>query len=119
MPLNTRIRAMALDRNKGPAADAPENKRRSKRKVTALPAMLTFQNMRITVPCMVADMSGSGAKLSFTAAVQESYGDLEHLPPRMMLVLLADKMQVDCEVVWRRAGKIGVRFKGPPLPYKR
>ena len=101
-------------------ASAPElvgaNNRRAKRKSTSLPAMITFQNMRVTVPCTVTDMSGTGAKVAFTATVLAQFGDLEHLPQRFMLVLKADRMQVESEVKWRREGKIGVRFLGPPKP---
>ncbi len=100
-----------------PAAEpAAANNRRAKRKTTALPAMITFQNMRVTVPCTVADMSGTGAQIAFTASTIAQFGDLDHLPQKFTLVLKADRMQVACEVKWRREGKIGVRFLGPPKP---
>ena len=99
---------------------APEpvaaNNRRAKRKPTSLPAMITFTNMRVTVPCTVADMSGTGAQLTFAASTIHQFGDLEHLPQKFTLVLKADRMQVASEVKWRREGKIGVRFLGPPKP---
>ena len=99
---------------------APElvaaNNRRAKRKPTSLPAMITFSNMRVTVPCTVADMSGTGAQLTFSAATIHQFGDLEHLPQKFTLVLKADRMQIESEVKWRREGKIGVRFLGPPKP---
>ena len=78
--------------------------------------MITFQNMRVTVPCTVADMSGTGAQLTFGASAIAQFGDLNHLPQKFTLVLKADRMQVESEVKWRREGKIGVRFLGPPKP---
>ena len=104
-----------------PAAEAATepaaaNNRRAKRKPTSLPAMITFTNMRVTVPCTVADMSGTGAQLTFAASTIHQFGDLEHLPQKFTLVLKADRMQVASEVKWRRDGKIGVRFLGPPKP---
>jgi PilZ domain len=89
--------------------------RRSRRKPTALPAMLTFPNMRLAVPALVSDMSGSGAKVSLA----DPQGDVGELPDRLTLVLSADFMQVDCDVVWRTPGKLGLRFLGPPRPTER
>ncbi|MEZ5851950.1 MAG: PilZ domain-containing protein [Hyphomicrobiaceae bacterium] len=111
--------AAALARKHVPAqqdAEAEVCNRRAKRKPTSLPAMITFPNMRVTVNCTIIDMSGTGAKLSITAATVAQFGDLEHLPGKMTLVMLTDKMQVECEVRWRSAGKLGVRFLGPPRP---
>ncbi len=119
MSLQTRMKTMALARAKEkPVADESAHacKRRSRRKDTSLPAMLTFQTMRLTVPCTVADMSGSGAKLSFPSSMQQQFGDMEHLPEKCTLVLKADRMQVDIQIMWRRTGQIGVRFLSPPKP---
>jgi len=119
MSLETRMRTMALNRaktNSGSAPVAKDCQRRSRRKATALPAMLTFSNLRLTVPCTVADMSASGARLAFSADVQRQFGEMEHLPPRCTLVLKADRVQIDSEILWRRGGKVGVRFLSPPRP---
>jgi hypothetical protein len=121
-PISSEVRdrmAAALARKQMPVtqeADAGACNRRAKRKPTSLPAMITFPNMRVTVNCVIADMSGTGAKLAISPATVAQFGDLEHLPDRMTLVMLADKMQVECEVRWRGAGKLGVRFLGPPRP---
>ena len=99
-----------------PVEEQATNNRRAKRKATALPAMVSFQNMRVTVPCTVADMSGTGAKLTFTKSAINQYGDLEHMPKTFTLILKADRMQVESELMWCHDGKIGVRFLGPPKP---
>jgi hypothetical protein len=119
MSLQVRMKTMALARAKEKAIAeeaAQACKRRSRRKETSLPAMLTFHNMRLTVPCTVADMSGSGAKLSFPSTMQQQFGDMEHLPERCVLVLTADRMQVEIQIMWRRSGQVGVRFLSPPKP---
>ena len=98
-----------------PAADTTGScNRRSRRKSTALPAILTFPNMRLAVPCTVTDMSGSGAKVAIGDSSESTVGDVDDLPNRLTLILRADHMQVDCDVVWRRAGRLGLRFLGPP-----
>ena len=99
-----------------PVDEQATNNRRAKRKQTSLPAMIAFQNMRVTVPCTVADMSGTGAKLTFTKSAINQYGDLEHMPKTFTLILKADRMQVESELMWCHDGKIGVRFLGPPKP---
>ena len=115
--LQDRLRRIAAARTeKLAAADAVECKRAGRRKKTALPGLLTFKTMRMQVPCTVTDMSGTGARLSLPQATATAFGDLEHIPDRLTLVLRADRMQVDCEIKWRRAGSLGVRFLGPPMP---
>lgn len=119
MSLTSRARTPIQPLGKAKAEDQDACKRRSRRKPTTLPGLLMFANMRTTVPCTVMDMSGSGARIGLNAAAQHSFGDLEHLPNRVTLVLRADHLQVDCEIVWRRDGKLGLRFLGPPRPMPR
>lgn len=109
-------KAVVVSRSETSEDDKAACNRRSRRRSTALPAIMSFQNMRVTVPCQVTDMSGTGAKLELPPSSIKQFGDAEHLPSRLVLVLKADRMQVECEVKWRRAGKIGVRFLGPPKP---
>lgn len=119
MSLELRMKTMALKRAAVKAeVPGPEEacNRRSRRKSMALPAQMTFNNLRLTVPCTVADMSGSGARIALSGAMSHQYGDMEHLPKRLFLVLRADRMQIDCEIVWRRSGQLGLRFLSPPRP---
>lgn len=112
----------AMERAKAQrAAEAAKGdcNRKSKRRATALPAMMTFKGMRVAVPCTVIDMSGTGARLELPPSSIKQYGDADHLPDEMVLVLRADRMQVDCDIKWRRGGRIGVRFRGPPKPMNR
>ena len=90
---------------------------REKRKATTLPGTITFPNMRVQVPCTILDMSGSGAQLGLTEASQKEFGDIDHLPDRIVLIMRADRMQVDSQIVWRRGVKVGVRFLVPPRPW--
>jgi hypothetical protein len=113
MSFANRLKLVSQPKPVAAAAEAPCN-RRSRRKQTALPAMLTFENMRIAVPCTVIDMSGTGARISLSSTAKNAFGELEHLPSKLTLMLKADHMQVDCGIVWRRDGKLGLRFLGPP-----
>lgn len=97
----------------GPAAC----NRRMKRRQTALPGLVTFRNMRLELPCTIADLSGTGARLGFAPSSLSTIGDLEHLPSEMMLAFRADRMEVPCEVRWRLPRSLGVRFLGPAVPF--
>lgn len=97
-------------------ADVADCKRRSRRKSMQLAGLITFKTMRQQVACTIVDMSGTGAKLNIAQTVARAYGDLEHLPKLLTLVMRADRMKVDCEIAWRRPTSIGVRFLGPPRP---
>ncbi len=98
------------------AADAAACKRRARRKSTALPGLITFRTMRLQIACTIADMSGTGARLVLPISTAQSFGDLEHLPDQLVLVIRTDRVQLDCEIKWRRVGSLGVRFLGPPAP---
>lgn len=97
-------------------SDVTDCKRRSRRKTMTLAGLITFKTMRQQITCTIVDMSGTGAKLNVPAAVARAYGDMEHLPTQLSLVMRADRMKVDCEIAWRRPTSIGVRFLGPPKP---
>lgn len=117
--LQERLRALAAARaevKEKAAAETAACKRRARRKQTALPGLITFKTMRTQIPCTVADMSGTGAQIRVTHATATAYNNLEDIPDRLTLVLRTDRVQVDCEVKWRRTTSIGVRFLGPPTP---
>ncbi len=111
------LEALHAARARKAEQDARLCRRRSRRKQTAVPAKLTFAKLRLSVSCTVVDMSGSGAKLLLSLPTQATIGDLNRLPDRLKLNLPTDRLQIDCEIVWRRAGKLGVRFLSPARPY--
>lgn len=118
--LQDRLKQVAASAaEKKATADNTDCKRRARRKSTALPGLITFTTMRLQVPCTIADMSGTGARLVLPASTAQTFGDLEHLPEKLVLVMRADRMQVDCEIKWRRPGSLGVRFLGPPVPLQK
>jgi hypothetical protein len=97
------------------ATEASACNRRTRRKATALPGLLMFKGMRMQVACTIADMSVTGARITISEVTAKTFGDMEHLPDKAILVMRADHMQVDCEVKWRKPGSIGLRFLGPPV----
>ncbi len=95
--------------------DTPES-RRAPRKHQALHALVTSPEMANAVPARVIDMSATGAKIELTPMGRATGVPLTELPERFLLVLRHDRMEVDCELVWRDAWMLGVRFLGFPRP---
>ncbi|MCB1520501.1 MAG: PilZ domain-containing protein [Hyphomicrobiaceae bacterium] len=104
----------------GPAANEEESSehRRAPRKNQALPAYLTGAGMANIIPARVIDMSATGAKIELTPMGRSTGIPMTALPDRFVLVLRHDKMEVDCEAVWREEWLLGVRFLGFPRPQK-
>lgn len=102
-----------------PATQGKPGNRRMKRRATTLPGLITFRNLRLQLPCTIADLSVTGARLNLWPAGRSVIGNLDDLPDEMVLVMRADRMQVACEVRWRRQDSLGVRFLGPPQPLAR
>jgi len=97
-------------------AEQPAEGRRAPRKSHTLPAYLTGAGMTNVIPGRVLDMSATGAKIELTPMGRASGIPMTDLPDRFILVLRHDKMEVDCETVWRKDWLIGVRFLGFPRP---
>ncbi|MGD9783944.1 MAG: PilZ domain-containing protein [Hyphomicrobiaceae bacterium] len=90
--------------------------RRAPRKNHVLPAYITGTGMSNTIPARVIDMSATGAKVELTPMGRATGVPMTEMPEKYILVLKHDKMEVDCETVWRRDWMIGVRFLGFPRP---
>ena len=67
--------------------------------------MICFNGRHSTLPCVVRDLSGTGAKLASTGSVG--------VPDTFELHVELDGIWVDCEVQWRRGDLVGVRFTSP------
>ena len=57
-----------------------------------------------SIPCVVRDLSETGAKLVFE--------EFSPVPPRFELLIELDGLRVECERIWYDAGVCGVRFVG-------
>ena len=53
-------------------------------------------------PCMVRDISTTGAALDFP--------DLVRIPDQFTLIMREDGLKLHCHVVWRREYRVGVAF---------
>ena len=79
------------------------NKKREARKSLQQPGWITLEGGFAVRPCVVRDMSSTGAKITID--------DPNVLPGKLRLALSRDaRTGRNCEVVWRRGRSVGIRF---------
>jgi hypothetical protein len=77
-------------------------RRASPRRKTRFKATIVHGDERVTTPCMVVNLSETGACLKV--------GDPISLPADFHLIWAADQAVLKAEAVWRGNGEMGVRF---------
>jgi PilZ domain-containing protein len=81
------------------------SKKREPRKSMHQPGWITLEGGFAARPCVVQDMSSTGAKVTID--------DPNTLPGKLRLALSRDaRTGWPCEVVWRRGRTVGVKFVG-------
>jgi hypothetical protein len=79
------------------------SKKRDARKSLRQPGWITLEGGFAARPCVVEDLSASGAKITV--------GDNNTLPTKLKLSFSRDTRNGrPCEVVWRRGKTVGVKF---------
>jgi PilZ domain len=79
------------------------SKKREARKSLRQPGWITLDGGFAARPCVVQDMSATGAKITID--------DPNMLPAKLRLALSRDaRTGRPCEVVWRRGKSVGVKF---------
>lgn len=71
-------------------------------------AHAAFNQEHSAVPCIVRDLSETGAKVEF------NLGWI--VPTHFTLFVELDGFKVECEKVWHRGDLYGIRFTGPRIP---
>ena len=78
-------------------------KKRDARKTLTQPGWITLDGGFAARPCVVRDMSASGARISID--------DPNALPAKLRLAFARDaRTGRACQVVWRRGNSVGLRF---------
>ena len=79
------------------------DKKRAARKSVSQAGWITLEGGFAARPCMVQDMSATGAKVTID--------DTNSLPAKLRLAFSRDaRTGRACEVVWRRGKSVGVKF---------
>jgi hypothetical protein len=82
---------------------AAASKKRESRKSLQQPGWISLEGGFAARPCLVQDMSATGAKITID--------DPNVLPAKLRLALARDaRTGRNCEVVWRRGSSVGIKF---------
>jgi hypothetical protein len=68
--------------------------------------VVATNDRRLTRNCTVRDISDTGARLRMESSLV--------VPDTFELIVEIDGLEANCEVVWRSAGEVGVKFLGAP-----
>ncbi len=85
-----------------PRADA----RQASRRRVLKSGIVASNERRLTVSCSVRDVSAVGARLRSEGSVG--------IPDTFELIIETDGLEADCQVVWRKANEVGVKFLSGP-----
>ncbi|KAB2911029.1 MAG: PilZ domain-containing protein [Hyphomicrobiaceae bacterium] len=88
------------------AAKAQGDNRVAPRRRMLKAGIIAYNGRYATLPCMVRDMSATGARLRLSGSVGA--------PDTFELIIELDGLEANCEVVWRRDQDVGVRFVSAP-----
>lgn len=96
----------------------PGDQRFAPRRDDFIPAILRLVGTTYQTPCVVRDMSTTGARLEMKPgwdSVLHQVADLEN----MSLTLRQDRVYYPCAVVRRGETEVGLKFTGAPQPIEK
>jgi hypothetical protein len=86
--------------------ETPNDGRVALRRRVLKAGIAASNDRHLTVGCTVRDVSATGARLR----VESSVG----IPDTFELIIEVDGLEADCQVVWRKANEVGVKFLAAP-----
>jgi hypothetical protein len=89
---------------------------RAPRRVTTIPAVLTYPGFGIGMPCKILNMSVTGALVELPRPQQGWYLDINDIPADITLIVKLDRVILQGRIVRRIGREIGVNFTAAPRP---
>ncbi len=99
-------------------ADSAE-RRFAPRRASDVPAEVYFEGGVGVLPCLIRDMSTTGAKLRVREGWDNPFHGRPSRPDRIQLVIRQDRVMYDCRIVRRGEKELGVKFLAAPRPIAR
>jgi hypothetical protein len=84
----------------------------ARRTPTRLGAQILHSSLSAAILCTIRDTSSTGARLE-VAAQRGGNISRDRVPEQFTLFMPADRLEVDCEVMWRQGLLVGVRYTSP------
>ena len=92
-------------------------RRRAKREPGKSGGAICGDGIWVPVSCVVTDISTTGARLTLNDSAEGNVlGTRAKIPNNFTLALRTDRVEVDCAIVWRHLGVMGVRFHSQMRP---
>jgi PilZ domain len=101
--------AYAIARSDGDNRFAP-------RRPSQTPAQIYFDGTATSVPCLIKDMSTTGAKLELREGWSNPFASEASQMERIKLVVRMDRVMYECRIVRRGETELGVKFVAAPKP---
>lgn len=97
-------------------AKANGDNRFAPRRKSDIPAQIFLESASQSLPCMIRDMSTTGAKLDLRDGWDNPFrSSLSHLD-RFWLIVRMDRVMYDCKIIRRGEKELGVKFMSAPRP---
>jgi hypothetical protein len=84
----------------------PDDRRGAGRRRILKAGIIAYNERYVTLPCMVRDISATGAHLRAEQAIG--------VPDTFDLIIDLDGLEASCAVVWRKDNEFGVKFLAAP-----
>ena len=78
--------------------------------------MLYFEGTTTSMPCLIRDMSTTGAKLELKDGWDNPFKSAASQMDRVRLVIRMDRVMYDCKIMRRSETELGVKFVAAPKP---
>ena len=85
----------------------------AKRRRTKMQALIVKPNGRHAMTCAVRDISSTGVLIHMPVDANSVSRAGEEVPPRFTLQIPLERIEVECELAWRQANRLGARFISP------
>ncbi len=82
-----------------------EERRKEPRRRILKGAIIAYNRLSSTIPCVVRNLSDHGCKLCLEGAIP--------VPKAFILWIELDGTEVPCMTIWRNGKELGVEFTGP------
>jgi hypothetical protein len=92
--------------------------RRAARRPTRTSGILDMGRSKPPLTCGLIDVSATGARLKLYVPEPKPFVKAVDIPARFTLLMRFDRVEAECQLVWRRGNEIGVRFLSPLRPLK-
>jgi hypothetical protein len=99
-----------------PADKSGSDQRFAPRRKGQMPAQIYFDGTVTTVPCVIKDMSTTGARLEIKDGWDTPFMSQVSSIERIKLVVRLDKVMYECKIIRRSDKEIGVKFVSAPKP---